>query len=60
MRRGIMVIQIAGAGLLAFFAVKVFGKRFIPWLEKHNAVQTVKEEVDRTIYTEKKESSDGN
>jgi len=30
-----MTIQIIGAMLAAFCITRVFGKRLIPWLEKH-------------------------
>ena len=55
-----MAIQIVCAGVLAFLAVRIFGKKFIPWLEKHDFTQPVKDEVNQNIYTEKEESADGN
>ena len=37
-----MAIQIVCAGVLAFLAVRIFGKKFIPWLEKHGfTIKTV-------------------
>ncbi len=55
-----MAIQVVCAGVLAFLAVRIFGKKFIPWLEKHDFTQPVKDEVNQNIYTEKEESANGN
>lgn len=48
-----MTILMPIAGLAAFLFAMMFGKRFIPWLEKKNFRQTVKEEVGKRIYAEK-------
>ena len=40
------------AFLLAFLASATFGKYYVPWLEKKNAKQPLKEEVAR-MYAEK-------
>ena len=47
-----MTILMPIAGLAAFLFVMMFGKRFIPWLEKKGFRQTVKEEVESRIYSE--------
>ena len=53
-----MTIQIIGALLAAFCVTKVFGKRLIPWLEKHGIRQPIKDEVEQKIYTKKNDSAD--
>lgn len=52
-----MVIRILGAFLLALLFSAAFGKYYIPWLEKKNARQPLKDEVAQ-IY--KEQSNDGN
>lgn len=52
-----MAIQMLSAFLLAFLFVVVFGKWFVPWLEKKGLRQTVKDEVDARIYSKKDGSS---
>ena len=42
-----MLLQILGAGLIAFLISRLFGKRYIPWLEKNNIIQPIKEEVTK-------------
>ena len=49
-----MVIQYLTAFLAAFLIVFVSGKMFIPWLEKHNAKQPLKDEVKNKVYSEEK------
>ena len=41
-----MTIQIIGAMVAAFCITRVFGKRLIPWLEKHGFRQQTKDEVE--------------
>ena len=48
-----MTLQIIGALLAAFCITKVFGKRLIPWLEKHGIRQPTKDEVEQKIYSKK-------
>lgn len=45
-----MVIHLLAALVVAFLTAKLFGKRFIPWLEKHNIRQYAKDEVEHKIY----------
>lgn len=52
-----MMIQILGALLLAFLISTVFGKRFIPWLEKKGIIQPLKKQVEEKVYTEKNKDS---
>ena len=52
-----MVIKMLAAFLLAFLFSAAFGKYYIPWLEKRNSRQTLKDEVAQ-IY--KDQSNDGN
>ena len=47
-----MVSQLFGAIALAFFAILVFGKGFIPWLKRNGYVQPLKDEVQQRVYTE--------
>jgi UDP-N-acetylmuramyl pentapeptide phosphotransferase/UDP-N-acetylglucosamine-1-phosphate transferase len=54
----LMTIQIIGALLAAFCITKVFGKRLIPWLEKHGIRQPIKDEVEQKIYSKKNDSTD--
>ncbi len=53
-----MVIQILTALFIAFFAAKFFGKRFIPWLEKHHIRQYTKDEVKQMIYSAETNGTD--
>ncbi len=46
-----MVIQLLIALLSAFLAVRLIGKRVIPWLERHNIRQYSKVEVEQKIYS---------
>ena len=46
-----MALRILIAFLAAFLVSSVFGKYYIPWLEKKNARQPLKEEVAK-IYEE--------
>lgn len=52
-----VMIQILGALLLAFLISTVFGKRFIPWLEKKGIIQPLKKQVKEKVYSEKNEDS---
>ena len=47
-----MAFQALGSILLAFLICLLFGKTFIPWLEKHNAKQPLKDEVKDKVYSE--------
>lgn len=51
-----MAIHILLAGLIAFLIVGFWGKRFVPWLEKHGIKQPIKEELTR-IYSNKNDDS---
>lgn len=53
-----MAIQIIGAMLAAFCITRLFGKRLIPWLEKHGFRQRTKDEVEEQIYSKKNDSAD--
>ena len=55
-----MTIQIIGAMLAAFCITRLFGKRLIPWLEKHGFRQVTKVEVEEQIYSKKNDSADCN
>ena len=48
-----MMLQMLGALLLAVLISTVFGKRFIPWLEKKGIIQPLKKQVEEIVYTEK-------
>ena len=48
-----MAVVIVIALLGAFFFSKYFGRKLIPWLEKKGFTQTVKEEVEEKVYSEK-------
>ena len=47
-----MIIKMLVSFLLAFLFSAVFGKYYIPWLEKKNAMQPLKDEVAK-IYKER-------
>ena len=53
-----MTIQLLGALAAAFLVSRFFGKRLIPWLEKHDIRQITKDEVEQTIYSGKNNSTD--
>ena len=53
-----MKIIILGALAAAFFVSMVFGKRYIPWLEKHGIRQPAKDEVEQKIYSKRNDSAD--
>ena len=53
-----MAIHILLAGLIAFLIVGFWGKRFVPWLEKHGIRQITKDEVEQQIYSGKNDSTD--
>ncbi len=53
-----MVIQYLAVFFAAFLIVFASGKHFIPWLEKHNAKQPLKEEVKDKVYTDQNEECD--
>ena len=52
-----MILQMLGALLLAVLISTVFGKRFIPWLEKKGIIQPLKKQVKEKVYSEKNEDS---
>ena len=52
-----MIFQMLGALLLAVVISMVFGKRFIPWLEKKGIIQPIKKQVEEKVYTEKNKDS---
>ena len=51
------MFQMLGALLLAVLISTVFGKRFIPWLEKKRIIQPLKKQVKEKVYSEKNEDS---
>lgn len=53
-----MIIQLLAAMAAAFLVSTVFGKRLIPWLEKHGIRQPTKDEVEQKIYSKIKDSAD--
>ena len=46
------MVYLVSAAILAFLISVVFGRRFVPWLDRKGVKQPVKVEVDR-IYQEK-------
>ena len=52
-----MIFQMLGALLLAVVISMVFGKRFIPWLEKKGIIQPLKKQVEEKVYAEKNKDS---
>ena len=50
-----MAIQFLIALLIGFIFSLVFGKKFIPWMEKKGFTQPLKEEVKENVYSEKNE-----
>lgn len=52
-----MIVKILAAFFLTFLFSTVFGKYYIPWLEKRNVRQPLKDEVAK-LYKEL--SNDGN
>lgn len=52
-----MIIKMPVSFLLAFLFSAVFGKYYIPWLEKKNAMQPLKDEVAK-IYKEQSRAGD--
>lgn len=52
-----MAIQFIGALLAAFCITRGFGKRLIPWLEKHGFRQQTKDEVEQKIYLNNNDSA---
>ena len=53
-----MFLYVLGAFLLAFLISVVFGKFYIPWLEKKNAWQPLHDKVAEQIYRDGREDSD--
>lgn len=54
-----MALTMLCSFLIAFLGCAVFGKYYIPWLEKKNARQPLKDEVAK-IYAEKDDDSEKN
>ena len=52
-----MIIKMLVSFLLAFLFSAVFGKYYIPWLEKKNAMQPLKDEVAK-IYKQPSRAGD--
>ena len=47
----IMVVQLLAAFVAAFVVCLLFGRRLIPWLEKHDVRQKTRDEVETGIYS---------
>lgn len=54
-----MTILMPIAGLAALLFVMMLGKRIIRWLEKKGFRQTIKEEVENRVYSEKDDPPSG-
>ena len=53
-----MTFQLSGACLLAFLAVFLFGKAFVPWLGKKGFIQPLKKVVEDRVYSETDSDAD--
>lgn len=49
-----MVVQIIGAGVLAFAVSAGVGKKLVPWLREHDFAQPLKKEVVDAVYSGKR------
>ncbi len=47
-----MVLYVLCAFIVAFLISRAFGKRFIPWLKKHDAIEGLKKEVEERFFLE--------
>ena len=45
-----MTVYILSAGVAAFLICHVFGKRLVPWLEKYEILQPLKDGVKEKVY----------
>lgn len=54
-----MLMKMLGACLLAFLFSAVFGRKYIPWLEKKNARQPLKDEVAKIYKDRNSDENEG-
>lgn len=49
-----MIVQVIGAGVLAFAVTAGIGEKLVPWLKEHGFAQPIKEEVKDRVYSQEK------